>query len=190
MNRGRIHWNEIAAWVDRLKDGAGLGVEPKIKGCVVGLNAHGITTLMSCEGHADPAPTAHTMLVAPWVTIVHPDFDEWDAKREIAGDDEGEQERIAVGITELTSFCARKLLGLLAEFYYERRVELDRRLIVYPQQETVIAVLVLTVQGAVLQPGRSLEARKEYLKLYQDEIKMFADFLKRRFLEINNSRTR
>ena len=112
MNKKRC-WNEVVEAVDKLRDGLGLGVEPGIKDCVVGLNALGITTLMSCEGHTD------TMLATPWVTIVHPEFNNWDDRREEAGDDEEKQEKIATAITGLTSRSAQTLLNYLADFYRE-----------------------------------------------------------------------
>ena len=56
-------WQEIAIEVESWVDGLGYPIDPKIKETVIALNALGIPTIASCEGHLDHG------LSHPWIDI-------------------------------------------------------------------------------------------------------------------------
>jgi hypothetical protein len=61
------HWQEIAQRISRTVDKLGLSIDEGIKETVIVLNALGISTRASCEGHLDSGTCA------PWVDIASTD---------------------------------------------------------------------------------------------------------------------
>lgn len=56
-------WEQVFDVVSRTVDGMGRPIDRRIIRAVLGLNAHGIRTTMSCEGHLDHG------LAYPWVWV-------------------------------------------------------------------------------------------------------------------------
>lgn len=56
-------WQGVSDLVDNCRDKLGYPIESGIKPVVIGLNAHGINTTMSCEGHTDRGR------IYPWVDV-------------------------------------------------------------------------------------------------------------------------
>jgi hypothetical protein len=66
-------------------------------------------------------------------------------------------------------------MGFLEEFYYDRHVPYDRQLMLKVDS---FGNSTLTVHGEPFQPLYPLDVRAQNLERYQEEMQMFATFLK------------
>jgi len=87
-------WDEMAKEVDTWVDGIGKRIDEGIKETVIGLNALGVTTRQSCEGHLDwghpypwvdfvfelPETEALTAKLEALLEVTEYDFDQWHAE--------------------------------------------------------------------------------------------------------------
>ena len=158
------------------------GIDEGIQDIVSALNALGITTTGSCEGHVDRPSSP-----APWVKVTAP-----HKPNDIAHDLEAyrnwqlENERIR-----------KKTLELLNEFYSDRDVAPDVRIVIgdanagfwihnggdaYDRWRELVAETVAKIQrGEKIRGGISAEEREcrtQTLPQYQKEMETFTDFLK------------
>ncbi len=193
MNRASNHgekekrWQEIADWyTDRKKVGP---IDPHILETVIALNALGIHTISSCEGHFDRGSGC------PWIDIAPAEFFEYkrhieEARQEMqrrSKDQRPSPEEVRQFITEVEPLQQdywrqqlpdqQKLFGLLASFYEERRVPYERQLILYRHEGRTR----MTFHGAILYATASTEVRRQKLQEYQTEMQEFTIFLKRRY---------
>jgi hypothetical protein len=110
--------NEIRNWADIVGT-----IDPGIKELVVYLNALGITTSMSCEGHYDgsglPAPWVSYQANIPWVTEAWQEVPNWrhDTKRYNKLANRGK-------------YLRRKLKAYLDSFYANKERSSETHLIV------------------------------------------------------------
>ena len=56
-------WQETAAWAQEVTDAIGCPIDAGILDTVIALNALGVHTLASCEGHLDHG------IAAPWIDV-------------------------------------------------------------------------------------------------------------------------
>lgn len=182
-------WERCSAEVSRLTDKLGTDVDAGIKDTVVALRLYDINTTGSCEGHIDRGSAA------PWVSLaapklVQPEAQRWEALQKIQNLEESgapehetaaartQEQEIRRQIHAVNLREAVKLIPLLDEYYVDRRVPADRRL--------VIAFFAngrarLQSQGAVFQEVVSDDIRIVKLGEYQREVRDFAAFLKKKF---------
>lgn len=181
-------WDSQASEVDKIVDGLGKGIDQGIKESVIALNVLDINTTQSCEGHLDWATGA------PYIDVGAKDL---GALRETANEareraeqaynahasreEEGKlwhefhEARKAADKENLKE--ARKVLDLLNEFYTDRTVPSDQRLIINGSGRFTR----LESQGAMFQETAEPEVKAAKLPQYQEEMRAFTEFLKGKF---------
>jgi len=193
--------SQIRAMVDQVHDLQNLGIEPGIKESIVCLWAMAFNTNASCEGHLDHG------LGGPWADIGKEmpkiTFDKANIKRKIflriakvlkktslVSDKllQGLEIHLIVPYTREMRRQKKlfqrenlqqqmQLVGLLEEFYKNREVSTDVRLIIE------IAAGRLISQGARFRELRSSEEKEKKLKEYKEEMSAFTNFLKKKYFE-------
>lgn len=174
MQQTSQQWQESTHTVSRLTDKLGRGLDPGIRDTVIALNALGIHTAQSCEGHLDHGRPY------PWVTI-HSDeakclFEQSGAAFARASPEEGRM--LKHRAEEAQAQSQQLLLALLADFYAQRHVDYDRILIVYMRYP---GTSILESQGAASLIGQPYKVQAQKLAEYQDEMQSFAAFLKEEY---------
>ena len=201
-------WERLVREVDEIADAKGTGVDEGIKETLVALNAHGIKTRMSCEGHDDWG------MGAPWIDAAAPDvparryidediiFERIAAKYSATVEDvkldynhEAWVEAMAVfETTEDTPEYKRwraktqrlfeKTTRFLAQFYAGRNVPLDVRLEI---DQSPSGIFRVHNGGEYFQPvpddmpEEEKQALRERLQRYQEEMRAFTRFLREQY---------
>lgn len=180
-------WQELTETFSRTTDAIGCSIDEGILETVVALNAVGINTQASCEGHLDHGTAA------PWVHIGAADA--LPLARQIHMKQKQAQEAESRGASleersklhEETQEASRaskrlnmvermKLMSYMDRFYAEHSVSCDGRLVLHTYGWT--GVTRLTSQGADCQDCREAEERAAKLQEYQQEMQAFTTFLK------------
>jgi hypothetical protein len=181
-------WEELAVKFARTVDKLGTGIDTGILETVIALNALGIETAASCEGHLDHGTGApwidievltvseQSRQVARLFTRAHQAFEQQTLPT--ADIDvlfaEAHREKERVKLLHLAQ--RQKLMDLLTAFYQNRHVPFDRLLVVHPRDTTGRSRL--ESQGADFQNVAPLDKRERKLVEYQEEIQAFTAFLK------------
>ena len=171
-------WENLEQEFKRTVDGLGKHIDPSIMKTVVSLNAMGIYTTASCEGHLDRA------CPYPWIDVSLKKAENLSEKifvlvREGKREEE-ETQRLMKEHRELALQAEQGLVKQLEEFYQHYPFNYDRHLSIWrfgngkPRMQS---------HGAEYQAFRDLAERAEKLKEYQQEMQRFAAFLKARFFE-------
>jgi hypothetical protein len=173
-------WVKLRRLFERVTDSLGKGIDSGIIDMVVALNAAGIRTNASCEGHL------HRGKSYPWIDIECPQADALEA--EILQCLDQDQRESAERSKKTRSLIQkhrdllleeeRKLANLLDAFYRVHPMEYDRHLILF---RLVKGQCRLQSHGSEYQGLRSSSERVAKLQEYQDEMRAFATFLKERF---------
>lgn len=185
--------NNLRQKLQETTDRLGKKIDGKIFDTILYLNAHGFKTTGSCEGHLDYG------LAYPWIDFSSVDNEEReeldrvsDQLRKILDetnndyDDENvlkkkrQQDELINEIQRQNSAVAERLLILLSDFYQNRKVDIDARLIICD----MVTDFRLQPQGGMLQADREEDKKKIYLEKYQQEMSDLTDFLKTK-TEIN-----
>jgi hypothetical protein len=178
-------WQEMAARVDKITDRLGKPVDEGIKETVIILNLLGFPTSMSCEGHAERA------VGGPWVDMrpegVEALKEKWkqaeracqaaEEKKRSPKEMEGFYQTLREARKELETpvlQLAGRLMPYLVEFYQERMVSHDRRLVLHD----FFAAFRLQSHGVFLQGIADVAQREAKLLEYQEEMRAFTAFLK------------
>lgn len=166
------HWQETVLLVGKIRDNLGKEIDPGIKETIVALAVLGIETARSCEGHIDWGTEA------PYVDVESKEALDLKIRLKEAKDSEAELQRIKEEIKQKNLKEREKVMSYFSDFYKERNVPYDRRLII---NSMALGLSRIESQGASLQKIRSEEIKKAKLQEYQGEMKMFTDFLKERY---------
>jgi len=182
-------WREAYRQFEKTADGLGLGIDAGIIDTVVVFNLLGINTRQSCEGHLDRGTRS------PWIDLEAADVEGLEKQaasafkiagkrdRQKAPDEELDQlystaHELRRKIKEKHLAGAKKMMTYLDEFYKDRIVPYDRRLIVnisgYGNSR-------IESQGAAFQEVSQVEQRRLKLAEYQEEMREFTDFLKKKY---------
>ena len=169
-------WQDKAMTISRLTDKLGRGLDDGIRDMVIALNAFGITTVQSCEGHRDHGRPY------PWITCAS---DEAKNLFQQSGEanarkDYQEAQNLKHRAEVLQGVLQGRLVHLLTRFYAHRHVAQERMLIVYARYPGTI---ILESQGAASLIGEASDAQERGLALCQEEMRAFAEFLKAEFLQ-------
>ncbi len=157
--------------VAEIKDALDEPVDEGIKEAVIMLNAMGLRTISSCEGHPErPRPEGKGPSFAPWIDVgpEEPDKPDWT-------EDEGLREKIHKESVEYQ----RKAMGLLGEFYEDRRVPYDAMLGFAYGLGYWFRV---ESHGSEFIENLPEEKQLEKIKLYRKEMDDFTEFLRQRYL--------
>jgi len=189
-------WSEIADRASRITDKLGMPIDQGILDTVIVLNALGITTKQSCEGHVDRG------VCAPWIFFTTPGIDELNKQvfqaqeKAIQASKErkytnAELHQLFEPVHQLRYQAdskhaedQQKVIALLNTFYADRHISQDKRLIVYSRTPGTSA---LESQGARCQYIDSPEVRALKLREYQEEMLAFTAFLKAIFFGVTLS---
>lgn len=190
------NWRAMSDYVNTLTDGLGLGIDEGIKEPVVGLNLLGVNTRQSCEGHVD---TGHG-IAAPWIDIKAKPTTEAAGLREASMKllDDAEKMATEKGYDDVEVAAlykehhrlnkesrkqelveAKKAMDLLSEFYAERQVPYDRRLVLDVKG---YGGATIHPQGSNFQELAEPDVRRQKLVEYQQEMKDFSVFLKAKYI--------
>lgn len=201
-------WDNISNDVDHWIDGIGYPIDRDIKEIVVALNIMGIKTVASCEGHFD-----HGYLY-PWIDLEIFSTESEKFMAEIRRKDEQietEEKSLEAKYPDLSrqaqldrpeaecllklynehfflskSYeqakmnCLASINSLLSKFYENRNVSYDRILIVSSDNGRLQSV------GANNQVIRAEQEQNSKLVEYREEMKAFATFLKKKFMNSNS----
>ncbi len=170
-------WREKLRDIDQLADQLGLGVDEGIKETVAAFHVFEINTISSHEGKIDRYPV-------PYIDVESAGIVELDRRLEgleDKEDEESEQEAESIREEILRRNLAErmKIIPLLEEFYSERKVPYEVRLGIDSRARGWSRI---QSQGAEFQEIESDEAaRKQRLRLFQEEMRAFTDFLKHKY---------
>lgn len=163
---------EIKKWADNVRDRLGMPIDEGIKDTVIFLNAFEINTVASCEGHLDRGTGA------PYIDIESKEVSELEKQLEQVKRNKREREKIIREIERKNLEERQKIMDLLDEFYKNRIVPYDRRLVIQSMERYVSR---LQSQGANLQGIRTEDIKKEKLLEYQKEMEDFTKFLRDKY---------
>jgi len=189
----QVQWELLATTFTRMTDKLGTGIDTGILETVIALNAFGIETVASCEGHLDHGTGA------PWIDLEALSASEQSrhvARLFTRANNAFEQQTLPIAEVEALFAEAhrekervkvlhlaqrQKLIGLLTAFYQNRHVPFDRLLVVHPRDTTGRSRL--ESQGADFQNVVPLEQRQRKLAEYQEEMQAFTVFMKEVYFE-------
>ncbi len=159
-------WQELTTEIEQITDGLGKGIDEGIKKSIIAMKAYEFSPDQSCEGHLE----GDHGLPYPWVRIYASEPEGW--KESEAKQKEWRMENLKE---------QQKMMNLLAEFYNNRSVALDARLVF----DGIGAFGGFNIQsmGAETIELLSKEEQAEKYKLYKQEMDDFTSFLKSRFLQ-------
>lgn len=175
---------QLKLTVDRL----GMNIDEGIFETVLYLNAHGLNTTASCEGHLDRG------LAFPWVEFSSKEaesaqekFYELSKQRDLLlkennnnyesseiNEKSEEMWKQQADADSLNREIAENLIDLLNKFYKDKQQDIDSRLII----TSIGSAFRLLSQGGIFQKGRIEDQRENFLKNYKNEMKEFTEFLK------------
>lgn len=165
-------WQEVLLRVRSFKDARGRGLDKGIEETVAILQLLGLHTTMSCFGHLK------RYTGGPYVVFAHPDIGEL---REVYGQIGDPADRRAKHIlfeAKRLSYVERdKVWQYLEEFYEDRRLPFRYRLII----EAHPFFNKLYFQGVVDAPFLESARQTNDLRVYQDEMARFTEYLKLRY---------
>lgn len=195
--------DQLAEEIDAWADGLGYPLDEGIKETVIVLNLLGFTTNGSCEGHLNwgcAYPWVDFSVKSPEGQAIETQIDQiyLNGLRELMskypeltfdelfGTPEGEEikpmrEKLYVlldALYDLYNDIARSsmkpLLDLIDQFYQDHDVAEDQKLHIFFSND----IIRLVCQGWDVQDKRVGEEREYYLKLNQQEMMAFTEFLK------------
>ena len=173
-------WDRLQKLFVRVTDRLGAEIDPGIIETVIALNAIGIRTNASCEGHL------HHGKSYPWIDIECPQADALEQEiltcLDLDSRSRGERSSKTKGLIHrhrsLLVEEERKLADLLGAFYRVHPMDYDRHLII---SRFAKGEFRMQSHGSEYQQVRSAKEKAEKLKEYQNEMHDFAVFLKGRF---------
>lgn len=181
-------WNNLEEKFKHVTDRLGMPIDDGILETVVALNALGVLTSASCEGH-----TKHG-LPYPWIDILRVELEKLLPEKETS-----EIKKLQIKLMKLQTkyyrakkayktaektrnakiVSEKKIFDLLAAFYEKRVVSYDR-------------IIILSYDGRIQSQGGDFaellppEQRLQKLHEYQEEMQAFTDFLKSLYLTSTN----
>lgn len=170
------NWQQNLQEVDQLADALGQGVDEGIKETVAAFHAFEIHTTASHEGKLNRYPI-------PYIDVESPDIEDLKQKLEEIRNkhdtSDTEEESIREEILRRNLIERKKIIPLLEEFYTRRTVPYEIRLGITAMARGWSRV---QSQGADFQEiEKDTDAKKERLKLFQEEMGAFTKFLKDKY---------
>jgi hypothetical protein len=175
-------WARIEKQFKKISDRLGTLIDQKILSLVVALNALGLETLQSCEGHIEYGT------YAPWVSFNVPSAAGYKAKVLEIADRHADEDRPRYSAEECGELY--RLADMQKKSIAQARIAVDRYIDLFyaehkpmkPESKIVVRdgadFFLIEAQGSAKQQERRKDARKRHLALYQQEFQAFADFLK------------
>lgn len=179
-------WARLERKFKHVTDRMGMPMDHHIVPVVVALNALGLETSQSCEGHLEEVGRCY-----PWIMFDVTEAEQFKAKaleiaykhadevpRRYTAEEYGELLRL-VDLQKKQVSQARRAIDHYLELFYaehepikpEARIEVMEGVDFY----------LIQPEGLEDQSGRRKDARKRHLAIYQQEFQAFADFLKQRY---------
>jgi hypothetical protein len=177
------HWAKLERKFKFVTDRLGKPMDRRIIPVVVALNALGIKTYQSCEGHSEDIHRSY-----PWVMVDVPEVGAFHEKalaiayahadetpRRYSFEEHGELMRLADLEKKQVVQARQAIDSYLHDFYAEHEPIIDEAKIEVMEG---MSFYIIQPTGLEEQAGRKKTARKRFLKIYQQEFQAFADFLK------------
>jgi len=159
-------WEQLSDEAQQIKDQLGKGLDEGIQQTVIALKAHGFPTNQSCEGHAK-GEHGHPY---PWVQVGVPEPKGWQ------DDEEKQKEWMRQNYKE-----EQKIRELLTEFYRIKTTPADIRII--PEKIGIFGSFRIQSAGAEALQESPVEELPEKVKMYQQEMNDFTQFLKEKYFK-------
>lgn len=161
-------WRELEQRVNELADKLGLGIDEGIKETVVALQAHGLETAQSCEGHDDRGQAL------PYVLVEAEEPDGWQNNEKLKRQWRAENERLAERLADLVEqwYTARA----------ERGETVDPEARLEPHPQGIFGAVRLEPRSQERMTRLSPERRVASAGPYREEMHHFSAFLHERFL--------
>ena len=191
MNKD-VNLNRVRQYVDKITDGLNLKIDDGIKETVVFLNALGINTTMSCEGHLKWA------FGGPWIDIGPKETRKFlsltkrlqDIRKKLRIEErkkkpnkkvtdklDNEHYKLRKIEDRYIRKESKKVFILLEKFYKNRKVDFDEMIIL----NSVGWGTRIMSQGTELQVLNDQKTREMNLKRYKGEMNLFTEFLKKEY---------
>ncbi len=192
------NWHKLTKYFSSVTDGVGMRIDKGILETVVVLNVLGFNTRMSCQGHS----LKRAYYIGPWVDIeikMTNSIKKLEEKssqflkqaKQLETSDPKNRKKIDALYTKSHHYSIlvrkrhlkviRKLATFLSEFYQNRVVGFETRLIL---DVSLPGWTRLLSQGTVLQDGLKMDEKKKNLQKYQQEMRGFTEFLKKKYFKI------
>lgn len=169
------YWDIMATHVE-YGPGPGNEVELGIKETVIALSALGFNTIQSCEGHLERAKGA------PWVMFEVIETEKLIRRLKTKFNIfHHKDDALRLEAKKLLFESARKVMDLINEFYANRHVSAYRRIIITGCGNSNFGI---ESSGAFLQEIAEGEEKRIKLQEYQEEMRAFTEFLKRKYFRI------
>lgn len=166
--RKEQEWQRLAEEADKIADRLGEPIDAGIIETVVGLWAHGFTTGQSCEGHDDRAEAL------PWISVEAPEPEGWKDNPELTEQWKRDNEALAIRLQEM-----------LSEWYQQRidqgeQIPDDLRLVEAPRG----IYGAFRIESAYQENISKLSSSERTTSAlpHREEMKLFTEYLKERFL--------
>lgn len=184
-NEKEQRWEEMQKHVEGIRGREHNPVGEPVKQAVTGLNLFGVRTIFSGEGRMEDFRRATAPFIdieSPESPILSKEYEERNKDNGYSSFPEGHSsaEETQKLIAQKNLEERTKLIPLLDEFYKERRSSYDAMLTIESLKDNVNHV---TNQGARLQELNDDDTRKKNLERYQDEMRAFGEFLKKKYFE-------
>jgi hypothetical protein len=170
-NEKQRRWDEVTKRVERIVDGLGEHVDAGIREGIVALNALGIHTHGSCEGHVDWG--IHSPYIDIQAEIPHELEEEFKRLSKEIDSNRSKFMEVRDEIHRRNLEEQKKIIPYLDAFYGGREVPSGRRLIL---ESSILGRL--ESQSARFQEIEDEQTKRERLGEYQEEMDAFVSFLK------------
>jgi hypothetical protein len=165
------NWKSVRARINEIIDENGDPVDEDIREVVAAFNVNGLTTTGSCEGHVKPGSESN----GPWIDVQTPESEEGlkllESKALTADDRRGIKDELEPNYQKYLV----SMINALSAFYQTRHVPYDQQLSIQGSRPFSFR---LQNNGFDLLNNKSIEEQKEKLKVYQEELHTFGEFLK------------
>lgn len=181
IEQKRAKWDETLKALDYIVDKLGKHIDPEIKEAVAALQCSGFETDGSCEGHIRDAK-----FHPPYVDISFVREEVRAKAKELRGNEKdpvesAELDKLLEDARREAFAGVTRLMSVLEEFYRDRQVSFERRLIIGFFARSVESTR-LESQGAGVHDFYPPDLRQQKLREFQDEMATFTEFLRERFL--------
>ncbi len=163
-------WQDTLKKVGQLVDSLGLGVDEGIQETVAAFHVFNINTTASHEGKIDRYPI-------PYIDVESTEAEELFKKLEV--NKEVDKKSIRDEIFSKNLEERKKIIPLLEEFYSDRKVPYEIRIGI---SSLALGWSRIQSQGGDFQEiEKDASVQKKRLEQFQEEMKAFTDFLKKKY---------
>lgn len=174
-NDKQIAWDNTRRNVEKIVDKLGRPVDPEIMETVIVMRLLGFNTVASCAGHIERVTNG------PYVMFESTEAKRFASLARSSGDtNQDSYRKLRQQANNARALDLQQLSNLLAPFYQDRSIDYHRHLIV---ESSPLTLCRLKCHGAEIARVVDKEAGKEILENNRSEMRVFTEFLKKRYFE-------